>query len=151
MRAAAPFAALAALLVVSPGYAFDATNVDIVGLHLGMPGSEVVTSLQRQGFAVRQEHGALFARTRDGQLTVDLTDDHVIRRIRYALRGSGANETARLKEAVLDHFGPPDQATPLAWCRTSGHNGKCSEAESSLTYSSDTLTLELLAGTPSTE
>jgi hypothetical protein len=145
MRAAA-LAAMAILLVASRGYALDAAEVDIIGLRLGMADTEVTAALQRQGFAVTHDHGMLLARTRDGQLSVEIGADNAVREIRYTLRGHHVGEPDAIEAAVLDRFGPPSQSQPMMWCRVPGRDGTCPAGAPLLTYQPDTLTLVLRAG-----
>jgi hypothetical protein len=147
MRAVAAVAAIAVFLATSPGHAFDAAQAEIIGLRLGMADIDVTAALRRQGFAVTTDHGALVARTLDGQVTVYLTGTQTVRRISYTLKGYGAGETEKIEGSVLDRFGPPDQAKPMAWCRKLGRDGMCPDAVPSLTYQRDTKTLDLRAGT----
>jgi hypothetical protein len=148
---AAGLAALATLLAATHGYAFDAAEADIIGLHLGMADTEVTATLRRQGFAVTRQNGALLARTLDGQLAVDIGPDHAAREIRYTLRGNGVGEGEKIRVSVLDRFGPPNQAKPMGWCRVLRRDGTCPVDAASLTFRPDTLTLVLRAGTPDGE
>ena len=147
MRRMAFVVAMAILLPVTPGKALDATGTDIIGLRLGMPERQIVAVLQHQGFAVARDHGALTARTRDGQLTIDLAANGAVRQIRYVFTGHGAGEPQTIRASMLDRFGPPDQAIPMAWCQAARPNGTCPASRASLTFRPETLTLVLRAGT----
>jgi hypothetical protein len=143
MRAMGPLMAMAIILMASPGQAYDASRADIVGLRLGMLDTEALTEMHRQGFAVTHDHGELIARTRDGQITVDLTEDQAVRRIRYVFAGKGTGEPQMIEQAVLEHFGSPDQIKPMGWCLALTHNGMCADDGPSLVYLPQTLTLVL--------
>jgi hypothetical protein len=145
MRAAA-LAATAILFSAAQGCAFDAAEADIIGLHLGMTDNDVTAALRRQGFAVTHDHGALLARTLDGQLAVDIGADHTAHEIRYRLRGNGLREGEKIQTSVLDRFGPPNQAKPMGWCRMVANDGMCPDTAASLTFRPETLTLVLRAG-----
>jgi hypothetical protein len=147
MRGRAFFAMMSVLLAATPSNALDTTEADIIGLRLGMPEAEIIVALRRQGFAVAHDHGALTTYTRDGQLTVDLNPNRAAQRIRYAFAGNGVGESGKLLAAILDRFGPPDQATPMVWCQALGRNGICPESAASLTFLPDKLILLLRAGT----
>jgi hypothetical protein len=147
MRTAAPIAAILVLLAPASGHAFDATQADIIGLRLGMTDTDVTAAMQRQGFAVTYDRSAIAARTKDGRLTVDFTDDRVVRQIRYTLDAKGAAATESIRASVLDRFGPPDQAQPMGWCRTPGRDGMCPQTAAALTFQADTHTLMLRDGT----
>lgn len=151
MRSLAVVVTLVVVLAATAGQAFDPAGVDIIGLRLGMPEAEIVTTLQRQGFAVAHDHGALTARTRDGQLSIDLSEAQAVRLIRYTFSGNGVGEALKIRTSVLDRFGRPDQADPMVWCRAVGRNGVCPEDQASLTFLPATLTLVLRAGLPRTQ
>jgi hypothetical protein len=150
MRGVAPVVAMAVMLAANRGNALDPAGTEIIGLRLGMAEHEVVATLRHQGFAVTHDRGALSARTRDGRLTVDLTEDQAAWQIRYVFTGNGAGEPAKIEAAMLDRFGPPDQAKPMAWCRTIGQDGKCAADGASLIFLPETLTLVLRTGTRAT-
>jgi hypothetical protein len=150
MRAAA-LAAMVILLAGTPGFAFDAAEVDIIGLHLGMADTAVMAALRVQGYTVTRDHGALLAKTLDGQLAVDIGPDHAAHEIRYTLRGAGVGEGEKIQTSVVDRFGPPDQSKPMGWCRAIRHDGKCPPGAPSLTFRPETLTLLLRASTPEDE
>jgi hypothetical protein len=148
---AATLAAMAILLTPTHGVAFDAAEADIIGLHLGMSDTEVMAALRVQGYAVTHDHGALLARTLDGQLAVDIGPNHAANEIRYTLRGYGMGEGEKIRASVLDRFGPPNQSKPMGWCRVPRGDGTCPVGAPSLTFHPDTLTLVLRAGTPGGE
>jgi hypothetical protein len=149
MRATASFMAIAIILALaaSPGQAYDASRAEIIGLRLDMLDTEVLMTMRRQGFAVTHDHGALVARTRDGQLTVDLTDTQAVRRIRYVFTNNGVGETQKIEESILDRFGPPDQMKPMGWCLALSRDGRCAEDGPSLIFQPETLTLVLQSRT----
>ena len=147
MRIMASFAALTTMLAASPCNAFDASRADIIGLRLGMPDTEALVTMHRQGFAVTHDHGALIARTHDGRLTVDLAEDQAVRRIRYVLDGSGREDAQKIEQTILNRFGPPDQTRPMGWCLALTNDGKCAEDGPKLTFVPETLTLMLQART----
>jgi hypothetical protein len=147
MRAAA-LAAMAILLTPTPSLAFDAAEASIIGLHLGMADTEVTAALRLQGYVVTHDHGALLARTLDGQLAVDIGPDHATHEIRYTLRGTGVGEGEKIQASVLDRFGPPNQLKPMGWCRVLRRDGTCPVGAPSLTFRPETLTLVLRAGNP---
>jgi hypothetical protein len=146
MRTMASLMTMAVILGASPGNAYDAARAEIIGLRLGMPDTEVLVTMHRQGFAVTHDHRTLIARTRDGQLTVDLTDDQAVRRIRYVFSGNGVREAEKIEESVLERFGPPDQLKPMGWCLAVRRDGVCAEDGPSLTFLPETLTLVLQSG-----
>ncbi len=147
MRATASLVAMAIVMAASTGKAYDASRAEIIGLRLGMPDTEALTEMHRQGFAVTHDHGALIARTRDGQLTIDLSEDQAVRRIRYVFAGNGMGEAQKIKQSVLERFGPPDQSQPMAWCVALQRDGMCSEDGPSVIFLPDTLTLLLQSRT----
>ena len=140
--------AIASVSAAPSAGAFDAAGADIIGLRLGMPEADVVAGLRQQGFPTARDRGALTARTRDGTLTIDLTGDRGVRQIRYILAGRASGEQEKIGTSMIDRFGTPDQAKPMAWCRAVGRDGFCPEDGASLTYQPEALTLILRAGTP---
>jgi hypothetical protein len=146
MRRVACVVATVILLAASPGDALDAARTDIIGLHLGMPEAEIVDGLKRQGFSVVYENGRLFAKTRDGQLTIDLADNQGARQIRYVFTGRGMGEQEKIRASVIERFGAPDQAKPMTWCHA-GHDGTCPADRASLMFLPESLTLVLRTGT----
>jgi hypothetical protein len=134
---------MTSLLGAAPSNAFDPSGVSITGLRLGMPEAEIVAAIRRQGFALTHDHGALIAKTRDGRLIVDLTEDQAALRIRYVFNGNGAGEPEKILASVLDQFGPPNQAQPIAWCGAVGHDGNCPADAASLSFLPETRTLLL--------
>jgi hypothetical protein len=147
MRRVEILLAIAFMSAALPAGAFDAAGADIIGLRLGMPEADVVAGLKQQGFPIARDHGALTARTRDGTLTIDLTGDRGVRQIRYILAGRAGGEQEKIGISMIDRFGTPDQAKPMAWCRAIGRDGFCPEDGASLTYQPDALTMILRAGT----
>jgi hypothetical protein len=143
----ASFAVTATILAAAPCNAFDASRADIIGLRLGMPDTEALVTMHRQGFAVTHDHGALIARTHDGRLTVDLAEDRAVRRIRYVFDGSGSDGLQKIEEMILNRFGAPDQAQPMGWCLALTHDGRCAEDGPKLTFVPQTLTLMLQSRT----
>jgi hypothetical protein len=150
MRAVA-LAAMAILLAGTPSFAFDAAQVDIIGLHLGMADTAVTAALRVQGYTVTHDHGALLAKTLDGQLAVDIGPDHAAHEIRYTLRGAGVGEGDKIQASVIDRFGPPNQSKPMGWCRAIKRDGMCPPGAPSLTFRPETLTLLLRASAPDGE
>jgi hypothetical protein len=139
---------MAILLAPTHSFAFDVAETDIIGVHLGMAETAVTAALRRQGYAVTHDHGALLARTVDGQLAVDIGADHAAHEIRYTLRGNGTGEGEMIQAAVVDRFGPPNQSKPMGWCRVLRRDGMCPVGAPSLTFRPETLTLVLRAGIP---
>jgi hypothetical protein len=135
------------MLAAAPAGAFDAAGADIIGLRLGMPEADVVAGLRQQGFSIGRDHGALTARTRDGNLTIDLAGDQGVRQIRYVLASRASGEQEKIGGSIIDRFGMPDQAKPMAWCRAVGRDGFCPEDGASLTFQPEALTLILRTGT----
>ncbi len=134
---------LAALLATGPAWGFDATGVDIIGLRLGMPQSEVVASLAKQGYTAKSTPEAILAKTRDGRLQVALSPSRGVTAIRYTFTGHEMGAPEKIREAVMVRFGDPNQATPPTWCRTVGSDGMCPSNQASLTFLPDELTLLL--------
>lgn len=147
MKGSIPALTMALLLVAAPAGAFDAQGADIIGLRLGIPRAEATAILRQQGFPVTPNGDALAARTRDGDLTIDLKDGRV-REIRYVFNARGAGEPDRIPASVLDRFGPPNQSKPMAWCQVGAREGKCLDGAATLIFVPETLTLVLRAGTP---
>ena len=147
MKRSIPALTMALLLVVAPAGAFDAQGADIIGLRLGIPRAEATAILRRQGFSVTPNDDSLTARTRDGDLTIDLKDGRV-REIRYVFNARGAGEPDRIPASVLDRFGQPNQSEPMTWCQVGARGGKCLDGAAALIFVPETLTLVLRAGTP---
>ena len=146
MRGGALVVAMVTLLGTVPCNAFDPSGVDIIGLRLGMPEAQIVLTMRQQGFAVAHDHGALIATTRDGRLTVDLTDDRTAARILYVFAGRGNGEPDKIRASVIDRFGPPAQAKPMRWCEKVGSDGLCPDTAASLMFAPESLSLLLRAG-----
>lgn len=145
MQGAIVALATAVALVAVPANASDPQGTDIIGLRLGMTTSEVVTALGRQGFKATVDRNAVTARTRDGDLSIELADSR-IKEIRYIFRGHSAGEADTIEASIADRLGPPDRAVPTTWCQTNGPNGTCTPRGASLTFVPETLTLILRAG-----
>ncbi len=145
MRGSIPALTMALLLVAVPAGAFDARGADIIGLRLGIPRTEAVAILRQQGFSVTPNDDSLTARTRDGDLTIELADGRV-REIRYVFKARGAGEPESIPASVLDRFGPPNQSKPMAWCQVGARDGKCLDGAAALIFFPETLTLVLRAG-----
>lgn len=145
MRGSIPTLAAALLLVAAPAGAFDAQGADIIGLRLGSPEADAVSILGRQGFPATRVRDGLVAATRDGTLAIDLAGDRV-HEIRYTFNAHGAGESDKIPASVLNRFGPPNQANPMAWCQLDGRDGRCLPAAASLIFIPETLTLVLRSG-----
>lgn len=135
--------AAAAFLAAGSAFGFDPVSVEIVGLHLGMQETEVVSRLKGQGYTLSQAGEAITAKTLDGALLITLSADRAVSEIRYAFGGRGVGGPAKVREAVLTHFGDPSQASPPTWCRTVGRDGICPADQAILTFYPDSLTLLL--------
>jgi hypothetical protein len=146
MRGAASIVATAVALAAAPANAFDPAGADIIGLRLGMPEAAIVATIRDQGFAVSRDQGALLARTRDGRLMIDVAGAQGAWRIRYVFTGHGPGEPEKIEAAIVDRFGPPDQARPMAWCQAVGRDGLCPAHAPSLRFLPGSLTLLLQSG-----
>ncbi|HBK06323.1 MAG TPA: hypothetical protein DDZ81_10725 [Acetobacteraceae bacterium] len=147
MRGAIPTLAMTISLLTVAADAFDAQGADIIGLRLGMPEAEVVMALGHQGFSATRDRDALIAKTRDGNLTIDLMGSRV-HEIRYEFQARGAGEADKIATSILDRFGSPNQTNPMSWCQSNGRDGTCPPQAASLTFFPETRTLVLRAGTP---
>ncbi|MGD0108833.1 MAG: hypothetical protein ABSC06_33085 [Rhodopila sp.] len=143
MRRIASAVAMATLLAAGPASAFDAAGVEIIGLHLGMPDTEVVARLAHQGYALTRTQEAIAADTKDGSVQVALSADRGVTEIRYVFNNRGVGGPAKISEAVMIRFGNPDQASPPTWCLAVGRDGVCPGSQASLTFLPDALTLLL--------
>jgi hypothetical protein len=135
--------AAAAIFAAGAAFGFDAAGVEIIGLHLGMYEAEVVTQLKHQGVVAIQSGDTISAKTMDGRLQVVLSAERTVTEIRYAFGGRGVGGPAGVREAVLTHFGDPNQASPPAWCREVRPDGHCPADQASLTFDLASLTLVL--------
>jgi hypothetical protein len=135
--------AAAALFAAGAAFGFDAAGVDIIGLRLGMEEAEVVSQLKHQGIAATESGETISAKTMDGRLQIALSAERTVTEIRYVFGGRGQGGPARVREAILTHFGDPNQADPPAWCREVGPNGHCPADQASLTFDLASLTLVL--------
>ena len=135
------FAALTLALWGAAAAALDPREADILGLRLGMAVLEVESRLQAQGssearWISKQQPcdsnrsglclTALTAPTKDGLLDIAFSPAETIVRIDYTLRSMGMGEPAIIRSAVLSQFGPPSDATELAWCLRPNAAGACS-------------------------
>ncbi len=148
MRGRASVLAIIVALAALPARAFDATGADIIGLRLGMSEADLVTGLKRQGFQVGHDKGTLTASTRDGQITIELAGDRGAQEIRYVFTGRMAGEPEQIRASVINRFGAPNQAKPMAWCRTVSRDGSCPDDHASLTYKPESVTLVLRGAEP---
>jgi hypothetical protein len=147
---------MAALLAAAPAYAFDATGADILGLRLGMSETDVAARLARQGFPLTRlpdgcsgGDGCLVtakAVTKDGELRIAFAGESGATLVRYVFLGHGPTEPERLKAAMIDRFGRPDQQKPMMWCRAVAADGSCPHQQASLSFVPETLTVTLKAG-----
>jgi hypothetical protein len=143
VRRIASAAAIAAFLAAGSASAIDATSVDIIGLRLGMPDTEVVAQLSHQGYKISRTPEGIAATTRDGHLQIALTPQRGVTEIRYVFNGHATGEPEVLHDAILTRFGNPNQTKPPTWCRVVGTNGICPENQPSLRFLPDSLTLLL--------
>jgi len=143
MRRIASAVAMATLLAAGPASAFDAAGVEIIGLHLGMPETEVVARLAQQGYAPTRTEDAIAANTMDGSVQVALSADRGVTEIRYVFANRGVGALWKIREAVMIRFGAPNQANPPTWCLAVGQDGVCPGSQASLTYLPEALTLLL--------
>ncbi len=148
MRRIALAAAMAALLAAGPVRAFDASGADIIGLRLGMPETEVLARLGRQGYVPKQTPGAIEASTLDGRLQIVLSADRGVTEIRYIITGRRRGDPVEVQASIIFRFGAPNQASPPGWCRAVGRDGMCPPDQASLTYLPETLTMLLRAQAP---
>lgn len=146
MRGSASVAVAAVVLAVAPANAFDPAGAEIIGLRLGMPEAAIIATLREQGFTLHQVPGTLLVRTPDGQLTVDFAPPQGAWQIRYVFSGHGPGEPEKIEAAIIDRFGPPDQARPMAWCQAVGRDGLCPIQAPSLSFLPGSLTLLLQSG-----
>jgi hypothetical protein len=154
-----------AVLVATVGHATHPDSFDILGLRLGMAEPQVDAILRRQGVARPitreaspcQDHDAcdvtILAHTVDGALTIRLVADAggrlltpIVVRIAYTLKGTAMGEAAMISSSVVERFGPPDQANPMAWCESVTADRACPANKISLRFSAETLTVVLAAG-----
>jgi hypothetical protein len=138
--------AATAILATTPAYALDPSGADIIGLRLGMPETEAIPRLSKQGYPVTKVRDGLTATTRDGKLMIGLAPDRTIRLVQYAFTGRGSGEPDKIRESINDRFGMPNQMKPPTWCRHA-NNGQCPPDDASLTFLPETLTLILRSGT----
>ena len=108
MRRIASAVAMATLLAASPASAFDAAGVEIIGLHLGMPETEVVDRLAQQGYAPTRTEDAIAANTMDGSVQVALSADRGVTEIRYVLEESYVYVVVRPAESVIEEMRPAE-------------------------------------------
>jgi hypothetical protein len=146
MARAASGIVFAALLAAAPIHAFEAAGADIIGLRLGMSGSEVVAVLAHQGYVAHPTPQAITANTKDGRLQVALSAEQGVREISYVLYDRGAGAPDKIRESIWGRFGDPNQAMPPTWCRAVGRDGICPVDQASLTFLPAALTLRLTAG-----
>src|SRR5664279_4932290 len=117
--------AITALLMAGPAdarRAFDAATVDILGLLLGMREPEVIAQLKHQGYTVSHTPDGVEANTTDGRLQIALSAGRGVTEISYVFRGHGTGEPAKIREAILERFGAPDQIKPPTWCHAVGRD-----------------------------
>ncbi|MFO1026933.1 MAG: hypothetical protein U1E70_17310 [Acetobacteraceae bacterium] len=140
--------------------ALDATGADILGLRLDMTEPSVVLILHRQG--VRQHHvvreaepceGPLLCRvtvtaaTRDGDIIVQLSGDPArVDQIAYRFRTGAPEAPAIVVDAVVRHFGPPDEASPMTWCQPNAPDRGCADDRPRLRFFHQSQTLLLSGG-----
>jgi hypothetical protein len=156
MRQTATAVTLTILLAAAPGHAFDAAGADVLGLRLGMAEPEIAERLTRQGFSVTRLAGPCSDRdtclvtiktnTRDGELRIIVSGGTGTQQVQYHFVGRGAGEPEKIKAAMTDRFGRPDQPMPMTWCRTAAADGACPRQQASLTFLPETLTVTLKAG-----
>ena len=160
---------LAVLMIMSTaivGHASNSRTLDILGLRLGMGEPQVDALLQRQGVPASriirtgglcQEHPGcdvtITAPTPDGELTISLMSNDrdpeaalAVAQINYTLRGTKMGEHEMIRSSMLQRFGLPNQANPMTWCHSVTANGNCRPDYPSLSFSPDSLTLILKAG-----
>ncbi len=144
-------AAIAA--IASPAAAFDPRGVDILTLRLGMHEPQVIERLDRQGYLndrlVRHRVpcpapaggtclATITARTMDGLLTIAFSANspgaEVVTRITYTLDARKPGEPEAIESAVLDRYGPPTSASPMAWCDRTGLTGACPPDRARLSF-----------------
>jgi hypothetical protein len=158
MRQTATAVTLTILLAAAPGHAFDAAGADVLGLRLGMAETEIAERLARQGFPMTRLAEpcpdrdtclvTIKANTRDGELRIIVSGGTGMQQVQYHLIGHGAGEPEKIKAAMTDHFGRPDQQTPMTWCHMAAADGACPRQQASLTFLPETLTVTLKAGDP---
>jgi hypothetical protein len=166
----APSLVLLAVLLLLSGVtasaALDPRNVDIIGLRLGMTRQDLIGRLAAQGIARSRMHEeaqrcatdptASCVRTLavpipDGTLLIQFVvragpGSEIVWSIAYTLAGRGAGEPEMIRNAVLDHFGPPTSRDPPVWCAPGSASGCSQPDQPQLTYhegpgTSSTLTL----------
>jgi hypothetical protein len=133
-------------LATSPIHAFEAAGADIIGLRLGMSGSDVVARLALQGYAAHGTPEAITAVTKDGRLQVVMSAEQGVTEIIYVFYERGVGGSDKIRESIMTRFGDPDQVTPPTWCRAVGRDGICPGNQASLTFLPDSLALRLAAG-----
>ena len=133
--------AIMALLVADPARAFDAA--DIKGLLLGMQEPEVIAQLEHEGYTASHTPDGVEVNTIDGRVRIALSAGRGVTEISYVFRSRGPGEPAKIREAILDRFGAPDQIKPPTWCQAVGKDGVCPPNQASLTFLPESLTLLL--------
>lgn len=153
------------VLATTTGHAANPDAIDILGLRLGMAEPQVDNVLRRQVLASRitrkpgpcqDKRGCdvtIMASTLDGTLTIRLTADEsdpraglMVAQIAYTLNGKAMGEDAMIRSSILERFGPPTQAVPMAWCKSVTASGTCRPDQPSLHFSPESRTLVLTAG-----
>jgi hypothetical protein len=140
------------LLACPAALALDLTRTDIPTLRLGVTRSDALDRLATQGYAATDETpSTIKVRTKDGWLAVGFTSGDHVDRIVYTFNGLAPNEGAIVRGAILDHYGEPSVAEPLAWCGVPPAGRSCPRDQPSLTFGADkdgkaVLTLSSMAG-----
>lgn len=127
------------LTLPPPAGAVEPRDIEILGLRLGMPATEVLARLQTQGAQdispfppdCREMEDTsclslLTARTKDGTLELGFGPMSTgISRIAYLLNGRGPNEQQVIRQAIRDRFGPPSVSAPPRWCSAAAAHRGC--------------------------
>jgi hypothetical protein len=127
--------------------AFNPRGVDILTLRLGMSVDDAIARLHAQGIPSAQIQrfsapcvdeplrlcvAKIVARTKDGELTIELTE--LVRNIAYRFYGRAVGEAQMIRRAVLDRFGPPTSREPLTWCDPPNGSALCEAHRPRLTF-----------------
>lgn len=112
-------ALLMVLVLGGPAWGFDPRAAEILALRLGMTSAEVSGKLRTQVQNVPEEKaGTITARTVDGEMRVDFSQDGRVHRITYTIFVHGTYEFPLIRAALVERYGQPSAPEPLAWCLT---------------------------------
>ncbi len=132
------------------GWAATPGGLDVMGVRLGLTPEAVQTVLGRQSHRIEQRKGpcvsdveqscvlSMTADLPDGRIEVTFRDEwgtHEERvwRIRLTIRARGEQDRDLVREAVVEHYGPPAQEQP-AWCQLDDTGRACRADAPSLVF-----------------